>query len=183
MTDETPDSQVALVATDRPVAISVVPIEDDRTPEGMVCLGTSLEGRLVARCVVPPEAAAFLEDRELFVDPVRLVLAARAAPPGLQCRLFALVPLPEGAFEEDDEQEEPWASSVPSSDFDRLIRPSQDAEAPRAVAVLLGHVVRFTDDRRFPDHLAREAADVLATIVAGRVSEVVDKVLGDLLGP
>lgn len=182
MTDETPDAQVALVATDRPVAISVVPIEDERTPEGMVCLGTSLEGRLVARCVVPPEAAAFLEDRELFADPVRLVLAARAAPPGLQCRLFALVPLPEGAFEEEDE-EEPWASSVPSSDYDRAIRPSQAGDAPRAVAVLLGHVVRFTDDRRYPDHLAREAADVLATIVAGRVSEVVDKVLGDLLGP
>ncbi|MEK6596867.1 MAG: hypothetical protein AABY91_00940, partial [Gemmatimonadota bacterium] len=48
-------------------------------------------------------------------------------------------------------------------------------------AVLLGHVVRFTRDRRHPASLPLEAADVLSTIVQGRVAEVVDKLLEDLL--
>lgn len=180
-------SPVALVVTDQPVAIRVEPLEDERTPEGMRCLGTWTGDRLVARCVVDPEAAAFLEEAGLFDDPVRLALAAQRAAPGLQCRLFALVELPaellEDQEEEDEEAPEPWAASVPSSAFDR-ITPS-DAEqpsGPRQAAVLLGHIVRFDRDRRHPEHLALEAADVLSSIVSGKVGEVVDKVLEDLLG-
>ena len=45
----------------------------------------------------------------------------------------------------------------------------------------LGQIVRFDRDRRHPDSLSLEAADVLGRIVEGKVVEVVDKVLEDLL--
>jgi len=184
-----PEPRAALVVTDLPIAISVAPLEDERTPEGMVCLGTSLQGRLVARCVVPPEAADVLVERDLFIEPVRLALAAQEAPPGLQCRLFALVELSIEPEVREEEEAEPWVASVPSSNYERAIAPD-DEEGPgeeaeedgdRQAAVLLGHIVRFAGDRRHPQNLALEAADVLATIVAGKVSEVVDKVIEDLL--
>jgi hypothetical protein len=173
---------MAFVLTDRPVPIEVRPVEDERTPEGMVCLATTLGGRLVARCVVPLEAIEFFEEHGLFRQPVALALAAHEEDPGLQCRLFALVELPAAVLDSEEEQDEeaPWASSVPSSDFDRVVR-SSPGEA-RQGAVLLGHIVRFAKDRKHPDDLPMEAADILATIVSGEVSEVVDKLLGDLLG-
>ena len=125
----------------------------------------------------------------LFDDPVRLALAAQEASPGLQCRLFALVQIPREVLEEGEEEEEdpePWAVSVPSSDYERVVQDeSDDGEGSEGdtemAAVLLGHVVRFTRDRRHPASLPLEAADVLSTIVQGRVAEVVDKLLEDLL--
>ena len=179
--DARPDA--ALVLTDRPVPIEVVALEDERTPEGMLALGTTINGRVVARCAVPPEALEFIEANRLFEHPVALALAAQEEEPGLQCRLFAVVTLPARILrgEAEDDDREPWAASVPSSDFDRVAG-ADDGEGDRQAAVLLGHIVRFRQDRKHPDNVGLEAADVLATIVQGQVSEVVDKVLGDLLG-
>lgn len=180
MTESAEERPGALVLTDQPVPVVVAPFDDERTPEGMVCLATHLAGRLVARCVVPPEVQAFVEEHALFRDPVPLALAAQEEPPGLQCRLFAIVRLPELAVEEDDAAE-PWAASVPSSNFDRVVRQGPPDEQGQQAAILLGHVVRFTRDRRHPESLPLEAADVLATIVAGEVTDVVDRVIDDLL--
>ncbi len=180
----------ALVITDEAISIQVAELNDERTPKGMVCLATTLGDRVVARCVVSPEAAGYLGEVGLFGDPVRLALAAQEAPPGLQCRLFALVQIPREILEEGEEPEEedpePWAVSVPSSDYERVVQDeSDDGEGSEGdtemAAVLLGHVVRFTRDRRHPASLPLEAADVLSTIVQGRVAEVVDKLLEDLL--
>jgi hypothetical protein len=181
----------ALVITDEAISIQVAELTDERTPEGMVCLATTLGDRVVARCVVSPEAAGYLGEVGFFGDPVRLALTAHEAPPGLQCRLFALVQIPREILEEggepEEEDPEPWAVSVPSSDYERVVQDeSDDGEESEAdtemAAVLLGHVVRFTRDRRHPASLPLEAADVLSTIVQGRVAEVVDKLLEDLLG-
>ena len=182
MSDAGEKPLAAFVLTDRPVAIRVAPLEDERTPDGMVCLGTVLNGRIIARCVVPPEALEFIEDRRLFDEPGPIALAAHEEAPGLQCRLFAVVSLPAAELNgsDDEEEAEPWAASVPSSDFDREI--SHADEEPKQAAILLGHIVRFARDRRHPDNVGMEAADVLATIVSGEVSEVVDKVLEDLMG-
>ncbi len=179
----------ALVITEEAISIQVAELNDERTPDGMVCLATTLGDRVVARCVVSPEAAGYLGEVGLFEDPVRLALAAQEAPPGLQCRLFALVQIPREILEEGEEPEEepePWAASVPSSDYERVVQDaSEDGEVSEAdtevAAVLLGHVVRFSRDRRHPASLPLEAADVLSTIVQGRVAEVVDKLLEDLL--
>jgi hypothetical protein len=183
---------VALAGTEQPIIIRVQPVEDSRAPEGTVCLGTFIGDRLVARCVVPPELHRTLERHDVFGEPVRLVLSARAAPPGLQCQLFALAPLsPEAlrdaADDDEDEEEAPWAASLPGARFDAAVEglageahPNGGESEPVAV-IPLGQIVRFDRDRRHPDSLSLEAADVLGRIVQGKVVEVVDKVLEDLL--
>jgi hypothetical protein len=183
-----------LATTDQPVPLDVHEIDDERVPEGMRCLGTFLDGTLVARCAVPPGAADFFSRHGVFAEPRQLVLAAREADPGLRCELYAIVPLPEPDDEstEPEDDAEPWSSSVPSSAYERAVSaaaepsfdPSDDEEddGPAMAAVLLGQIVRFQKDRKHPDSLPLETVDVLARIVSGRVVEVVDKVLGDLLG-
>ena len=212
---EPPESPVALAATDRPLPLRLATIEDERAPDGMACIGSFLGPKLVARCVVPPDAAAFLLERGLFAQPVRLALAAREEPPGLQCQLFALVDLPGDFFEAAEDEEEgasPWADSVHGTAYDRAVQdgPLSSAAADdeeidddesddddededeaddeenlphdRQAAVFLGQIIRFEHDRKHPQDLALETMDVLRTIVQGDVSEVVDKVLEDLLG-
>jgi hypothetical protein len=189
--DDTPAERPAavLAATDRPVTIDVHEITDERVPEGMSCLGTFLDAKLVARCVVPPGAAEYFEKHGVFAEPRQLVLAAREEEPGLQCELYAIVPLPPEPMGDDEaEDAEPWAASVPSSQYEQSIA----ADAPDAAgteggdrpmaAVLLGSIVRFQRDRKHPESLPLETMDVLAKIVSGRVVEAVDKVLEDLLG-
>ncbi|HEV8150227.1 MAG TPA: hypothetical protein VGP61_08600 [Gemmatimonadales bacterium] len=194
MQPDSPDRPVALAATDRPLPLRLETIEDERAPDGMSCIGSFLGPKLVARCVVPPDAAAFLLERGLFNQPVRLALAAREESPGLQCQLFALVELPPDFFRgmEDGEPASPWADSVPGAAYDREVlglpaepsasEPEEESEDEHQAAVFLGQIIRFDKDRRHPADLALETVDVLRTIVQGEVSEVVDKVLEDLLG-
>ena len=198
--DELPGA--VLATTDQPVALQVREIEDERVPEGMHCLGTFLDGTLVARCAVPPGALEFFDRYQVFQEPRQLVLAAREEDPGLRCELYAIVPMPEPPPEVmgEDEEREPWANSVPSSNYENAVAelefeeeqgPEDDdgqsndelEEGPVMAAVLLGQIIRFEKDRRHPDSLPLETVDVLARIVSGRVVEVVDKVLRDLLGP
>lgn len=180
---------MALAGTENPIVIRVRPIEDQRAPEGTVCLGTFIDERLVARCVVPPELHETLERHHVFGVPVRLVLSAREGPPGLQCQLFALAPLPPEAVRDADadaeeEPDEPWAGSLPGARYEAAVEGEEGGagrvEEPIAV-IPLGQIVRFAHDRRHPDSLSLEAADVLGRIVQGRVVEVVDKVLEDIL--
>jgi hypothetical protein len=188
--DDGPPTPVALVSTVDPVAIQVGEVDDERIPDGMVCMGAFLAGRLIARSIVPPEMLADLSNRNVFQDPVRIALAAVERDPGLQCRLFAL--LPADQVEEDDEDEEPWAASVPK--FEDVVADEEQEEAEeeeddesedeeRVYPLLLGNIVRFRRDRKHPDDLAAEAADVLQTIIADErpLSNIVDKLLDDLL--
>jgi len=186
--EELPRAAGVLAATDDPVPIDVRQIDDDRVPEGMLCLGTFLDGQLVARCAVPPDAMEFLTRHQMFSAPRQLVLAAREEEPGLRCELYALVPMPRETDIDGEgrDAEEPWAASVPSSQYEREVEgrgaAGYEDTAPVA-AILLGQIVRFQKDRRHPESLPLETVDVLAKIVSGRVVEVVDKVLEDLLGP
>src|SRR5437016_13838803 len=120
MGDEPPERPVALAATDRPLPVRIAAIEDERAPEGMACIGSFLGPRLVARCVLPPDAAAFLLDRGLFAQPVRLALAAREESSGVQCRLVALVALPDDVSGRDGEEDAaPSAESVAGAASER----------------------------------------------------------------
>ena len=181
---ESQPSPAALAATEGPVELSVALVDDERTPEGMVCMATYRNGRLVARCALPPEAWDQVHAHHLFDEPVPVVLVAREAPPGLQCQLFAMVTLPpELQLElESDDEREPWAESVPSSGYEAVAE-AEDADADPAVAPIpLGNIVRFSKDRVHPDSLPLEAADILRRIIEGQTAEVVEKALGDLLG-
>ncbi len=176
------ESDVVVAATDRPLPIAVRRITDDRVPSDLIGLATYLGDRLIARCAVPEEVADFIEGRRLFDQPAQLVLAAKVEPPGLQCRLFALVEVAGGG--EDPEPVEPWAASVPSYEdlIDQAETPAESPPATPQGMIFLGLIVRFAKDRRHPDNLGLEAADILRRVVEGETTEVVDKVLDDLLG-
>lgn len=173
----------AIAATAEPVQLEVSLIQDDRVPADMVCMGTYCNGRLVARSVMTPEAWEQIEEHGFFDDPLQVVLVARLAPPGLQCQLFAMVPLPDDIEEEGDETEEPWSASVPSSSYEASVGSGEEgAEDLRVAPVPLGNIVRYQRDRVHPDSLPLETADVLKRIIEGEASEVVDRALADLLG-
>src|SRR5215216_5049648 len=142
----------AIAATAEPVQLEVGLIEDERVPAEMVCMGTYRNGRLVARSVMSPEAWEQIQSHGFFDEPLQVVLVARVAPPGLQCQLFAMVPLPE-------ELEDPEVAPVP-----------------------LGNIVRYQSDRVHPESLPLETADILKKIIEGEAAEVVDRALADLLG-
>ena len=184
--DPTPEGNVpvpaAIAATEDPVQLTVALVEDERVPEGMVCMGSFRNGRLVARSVMPPEAWAQIDEYGIFDEPVQVVLVARAGPPGVQCQLYAMVPLPD---EEDDEPDEPWAASVPGSSYEASIEDSdedEDEDEPRVAPIPLGHIVRYERDRVHPESLPLEAVDLLRRVIDGKTSEVVDRALADLLG-
>jgi hypothetical protein len=176
-------SPAAIAATEHPVQITVGLIEDDRVPSGMVCMGSYRNGRLVARAVLPPEAWHQITEYGIFDQPVQIVLVARAAPPGLQCQLYAMVPLPD----EEDEPDEPWSASVPGSSYESSVEEEEDADDesagdPAVAPIPLGNIVRYERDRVHPESLPLEAVDVLRRIIDGETSEVVDRALSDLLG-
>ena len=191
-----PASPVALAATETPVELRVSLVEDDRTPEGMVCMGTFRGERLIARCVLPPGAWEQIEEYGLFDEPVPVVLVARESPPGLQCQLFAMVPVPDLEDEdlEEEEGEEPWAASVPGAGYEAAVAEDsgdvddeegdddEDEDDAGVTPLPLGNIVRYERDRVHPDSLPHEAADVLMKIIEGKTSEVVDRALADLLG-
>ena len=182
-----PGVPVALAATETPILLHAELVHDDRTPDGMVCMGTYRGDQLIARCVLSPEAWDEIEEAGVFEEPVPVVLVAQEAPPGLQCRLFAMIPLVELVDDEDDEGEEdaePWAASVPSSRYEEAIAggDEEDDDEPRIVPLPLGNIVRYDRDRKFPESLPREAVDILQKVIQGRTTEVIDRALSDLLG-
>ncbi len=179
--DDSVPVPAAIAATAEPVQLDVGLIQDDRVPAEMVCMGTYRKGRLVARAVMSPEAWAQIQEHGFFDEPLQVVLVARVAPPGLQCQLFAMVPLPND--DESDEPDEPWAASVPSSSYEAtLAGETAPDEDPRVAPVPLGNIVRYQRDRVHPESLPLETADVLKKIIEGDASEVVDRALADLLG-
>ncbi len=180
------------VTTREPVDLTVSQLDDARAPESSA-LAAYIDGRLVARSAMPPEAIARLVGLHLFDVPVRLGLFAYEEAPGLQCRLFALVP--RTAIEADAHASEPWKASMPSYeamaqrgdeelDDDDDDDDEDDEDAIPFETILLGHIVRFARDRRHPDDLAAEAVDILQRIIHGAESlEDADrKAIDDLLG-
>jgi hypothetical protein len=178
--DEAVPTPAAIAATEEPVQLKVSLVEDDRVPDGMVCMGTYRNGRLVARSVLSPEAWAQIQELGFFDHPLQVVLVARVAPPGLQCQLFAMVPI--SGEDESDGADEPWAASVPSSSYEASVEGEPEEDDLRIAPIPLGNIVRFARDRVHPDSLPLETADVLRKIIEGGASEVVDRALVDLLG-
>jgi hypothetical protein len=178
--EETVPAPAAIAATEEPVQLSVNLVEDERIPAGMVCMGTYRNGRLVARSVLSPEAWDQIQQYGFFDQPLQVVLVARRAPPGLQCQLFAMVPIPD---EDSEQPEEPWAASVPSSSYEASLEADNpQSQDPRVAPIPLGNIVRYERDRVHPESLPLETADVLRRIIEGGASEVVDRALADLLG-
>lgn len=187
------DRRAVFVSTAIPVPLAVAPLDDVRAPEGSA-LGAYIGRRLIARCAMAREAIDQLISLDLFSEPVSLALLAVEEEPGIQGRLFALVPADRlsEAMLDMEESDEPWKSSVPSfedpddddDDFEELDEDEdEDDEAGEDVAsILLGHVVRFDRDRRHAGDLAAEAVDILQRIVAGsELRDADSRAVDDLL--
>jgi hypothetical protein len=175
---EATPTPAALAATEKPIRLNVALIEDERIPSHMVCMGTYRNGRLVARSVMTPEAWAQIAERGFFEEPLQVVLVCHIAPPGLQCQLFAMVPLP---AEQSEDSDEPWAASLQGASYEATRDDEDDGqEDPRTELVPLGIIVRYDRDRVHPESLPLETADVLKQIVEGDTSEVLDRALADL---
>ncbi len=184
------DARPAVFVTTREaVPLVVSQLDDPRAPESSA-LASYINDRLVARSAMPAEAIQRLLDLKLFETPVSLGLFAYEESPGLQCRLFALVP--RGALESDAHAAEPWKESVPSYEAARDAALESDDEddddddedeAAPFETILLGHIVRFERDRKHPADLAAEAVDILQRIISGAPLEDADrKAIDDLLG-
>jgi hypothetical protein len=181
------------VRTREPVTVTITQLDDPRAPDSSA-LAAFIDGRMVARSAMPAEAIARLVELHLFDAPVSLGLFAYEAAPGLQCRLFALVP--RSLLQADVHNAEPWKESVPSyeasldedeeddEEDDDADEDEDDEEEAPFETILLGHIVRFDKDRRHPDNLAEEAVDILQRIIHGAESlEDADrKAIDDLLG-
>ena len=120
--------------------------------------------------------------------------AAVEEDPGIQARLFALVPSERiiEAQQENEGAEEPWKASVPSfedtveddddDDFDDPTSSGDEEEGEKIASILLGHIVRFSGDRRHADDLAAEAVDILQKIVnGGDLRDADSRAVDDLL--
>lgn len=176
--DELPASTV-FVATATPLEVSVAPLPDDRAPDG-VCLAARIDGRLVARCAMPGESIERLVALKLFEEPVLVGLLAFEGEPGIQGRLVALVPA--ARLTESSEPDEPWKASVPSFEDAERDSASEEGDGSGLAAILLGHIVRFSSDRKHPEDLAQEAVDILQRVVAGApMPDAASKAIDDLL--
>ena len=176
--DELPASTV-FVATATPLEVSVAPLPDERAPDG-VCLAARIDGRLVARCAMPGESIERLVALKLFEEPVLVGLLAFEGDPGIQGRLVALVPA--ARLTESSEPDEPWKASVPSFEEAERGSDSEEGDGDGLAAILVGHIVRFSSDRKHPEDLAQEAVDILQRVVAGApMPDAASKAIDDLL--
>lgn len=177
--DDEPTGEAVFVTTASPVQLRVAPFADERVPEGSA-LASYLGDRMIARCAMPREAVERLLELDLFAEPLPLALLAYEEEPGLQCRLFALVPAT--ALADADAEDEPWKGSVPS--FEESLGDDDDEPGETEVApILLGNIVRFTVDRKHPEDLTAEAVDILQKVVTGgSLTDASSKAIDDLLG-
>ena len=157
----------------------VAALPDDRAPDG-VCLAARIDGRLVARCAMPGESIERLVALKLFEEPVLVGLLAFEGEPGIQGRLVALVPA--ARLTENSEPDEPWKASVPSFEDAAGESDGEEGDGAGLAAILLGHIVRFSGDRKHPEDLAQEAVDILQRVVAGApMPDAASKAIDDLL--
>ncbi len=185
--DEDANPRPAVFVTTRePVTLVVSQLEDARAPQSSA-LAAYIDGRMIARSAMPEQAIARLLELQLFEEPVPLGLFAYEDDPGLQCRLFALVP--RNLLEGSSHASEPWKESVPSfeasqKEDDDEHDDDDERESTPFETILLGNIVRFDKDRRHRDDLAAEAVDILQRIIHGAESlEDADrKAIDDLLG-
>jgi hypothetical protein len=145
-------------------------------PEGAVCLGFFAESHLLARFAATPEDEAMIAELGLFAEPRRLVLYGMAYAPGVQARLMALVP--ETLF---PDTAEPWEAA--SQSYEQAIEDDDENEGPLADLfngmrqLPVGDLIRYEAMRKFPDDLASELADMLASAAQRGAQDIVEHAL------
>jgi hypothetical protein len=150
----------------------------DALPEGAVCLGLFLDEHLISRFAAAPEEEELIAELGLFAEPRRLLLYGMAYAPGVQGRLMALIPeslVPDAT--------EPWESA--SQAYEQAADEDDEEEPDPAIKDLfagvrqlpVGDLVRYEALRKYPDDLATELADMLASAVKTGAQDIVDHAL------
>ena len=146
---------------------------------------------------------AFLAS-DAFGEPVIVVGAAWEEEGGVRGELSAL--LPERAMqaiqdsvspedEEGDEDREPWAASVSPTgrSFEDIIDDDDDDEedeegdeededAEPHFPLVIGAVIRFPENRKFPNDFELEVDDLMRSILEGQAMDAAEKRIDNLLG-
>ncbi len=148
---------------------------------------------------------------DAFGEPVIVVGAAWEEEGGVRGELSTLLPertmraiqesvSPDGEDdEEDDDEEEPWAASatlgetsyeeVVGADDDHdedgddgVEGDDEDDDAEPHFPLVIGAVLRFPENRRFPADFELEVDDLMRSILEGRAMDAAEKRIDNLLG-
>ena len=148
---------------------------------------------------------AFLAS-DAFGEPVIVVGAAWEEDGGVRGELSAL--LPERAMqdiqdavspeEEGDEPREPWAESIRASSYEAAVDSDddddeddddddeddegEDDDTEPHFPLVIGAVIRFPENRKFPDDFELEVDDLMRSILEGRAMDASEKRIENLLG-
>lgn len=139
---------------------------------------------------------------DAFGEPVIVVGAAWEEDGGVRGELSALLPertmraiqetvSPED--DEDDDEAEPWAASatlggtsyeeaVGSDDEDDDEDDEEDEDAEPHFPLVIGAVIRFPENRKFPADFELEVDDLMRSILEGRAMDAAEKRIDNLLG-
>ena len=173
--------------------LRLAPLEHDRAKPGEQAFATYLanddpETRPIAVGMLRSETVAALVASDLFVEPTPLMLRATEAENG-QLHGVVSALLPQEALERFARQlateAEPWAASVPAAPD--LIPGVDDAEGgdgeegETRAPFALGALFRFAENRKHPDDLAAEAADLFMTVLSGGAVDADQKKIDNLI--
>lgn len=146
---------------------------------------------------------------DAFGEPVIVVGAAWEEDGGVRGELSTLLPertmraiqesvSPDGEDDDDDEKEEPWASSATlggtsyeeavgsdddeEGDGDDEQGDEEDEDAEPHFPLVIGAVLRFPENRKFPADFELEVDDLMRSILEGRAMDAAEKRIDNLLG-
>ncbi|MES2180280.1 MAG: hypothetical protein V4550_20670 [Gemmatimonadota bacterium] len=137
---------------------------------------------------------------DAFGEPVIVVGAAWEEEGGVRGELSALLServmqaIQENVSPEDEERPaEPWATSVSlgGKSFEEVVKSAEDesedddaekSENEPHFPLVIGAVLRFPENRKFPDDFELEVDDLMRSILEGRAMDAAEKRINNLLG-
>lgn len=138
---------------------------------------------------------------DAFGEPVIVVGAAWEEDGGVRGELSALLPertmraIQESVSPEDEEEDhetEPWAASATlgGTSYEEVVGADEDDEededeeedAEPHFPLVIGAVIRFPENRRFPTDFELEVDDLMRSILEGRAMDAAEKRIDNLLG-
>src|SRR6478735_7973994 len=126
---------------------------------------------------------------DAFGEPVIVVGAAWEEDGGVRGELSALLPertmraIQDTVSPEDEEDEaEPWAASATlgGTSYEEAVGEEDDAEPH--FPLVIGAVLRFPENRKFPGDFELEVDDLMRSILEGRAMDARQKQIDNLLG-
>ena len=137
---------------------------------------------------------------DAFGEPVIVVGAAWEEDGGVRGELSALLPertmraIQESVSpeeEDEDDEAEPWAASATlgGTSYEEVVGSDDDDEdddeeddAEPHFPLVIGAVLRFPENRRFPTDFELEVDDLMRSILEGRAMDAAEKRIDNLLG-